>query len=73
MLILDHECSSMYIASHAKGNVSVLEGALRRVIAFASLARKIYRDIGLASEILQDLLPEPTQKLKHRFHTKNSS
>ena len=58
---LGHDVAQ-YIARHAKGNVRVLEGALRRVIAFASLqGREI--DIGLASEILQDLLSEPTQSL----------
>ena len=53
---------AQYIARHAKGNVRVLEGALRRVIAFASLQGRSI-DITLASEILQDLLPEPTQSL----------
>lgn len=44
-----------YIAHHAKGSVRVLEGALRRVAAFAALQG---RDIDkkLASEILQDVL-----------------
>ena len=58
---LGHDVAQ-YIARHAKGNVRVLEGALRTCIAFASLqGREI--DIGLASEILQDLLSEPTQSL----------
>ena len=58
---LGHDVAQ-YIARHAKGNVRVLEGALRRVIAFASLQGRSI-DIGLASEILQDLLSEPTQSL----------
>ena len=52
-----------YIAQHAKGNVRILEGALHRVIAFATLqGRNI--DIQLASEILQDFLGDtPTKSL----------
>ena len=45
-----------------KETFEFLEGALRSVIAFASLQGRSI-DIGLASEILQDLLPEPTQSL----------
>lgn len=46
-----------YIANHAKGNVRVLEGALRRVAAFAAL-QGVPIDIQLASRILQDVLGE---------------
>ena len=44
-----------YIATHAKGNIRVLEGALRRVIAFAALQGRPI-NTQLASEILQDIL-----------------
>jgi chromosomal replication initiator protein len=44
-----------YIATHAKGNIRVLEGALRRVIAFAALQGRPI-NVQLASEILQDVL-----------------
>lgn len=44
-----------YIATHAKGNIRVLEGALRRVIAFAALQGRLI-NTQLASEILQDIL-----------------
>ena len=53
---------AQFIASHAKGNIRVLEGALRRVIAFASLHGRPL-DTRLAAEILQDVLGEPEKTL----------
>ncbi len=50
-----------YIAHHAKGNVRVLEGALRRVAAFAALQGRDI-NIQLASEILQDVLGDTQTK-----------
>ncbi|SME91248.1 chromosomal replication initiator protein DnaA [Pseudobacteriovorax antillogorgiicola] len=50
-----------YIANHAKGNVRVLEGALRRVAAFAAL-QGVPIDIELASQILQDVLGDTGTK-----------
>lgn len=50
-----------YIAHHAKGNVRVLEGALRRVVAFAALQGTSV-NIELASQILQDVLGDSNTK-----------
>ncbi len=50
-----HPAVAEYIATHAKGNIRVLEGALRRVIAFAALQGRTI-NVQLASEILQDVL-----------------
>ncbi len=49
-----------YIATHAKGNIRVLEGALRRVIAFATLQGRPV-NVQLASEILQDVLVDKNE------------
>lgn len=58
-IILDPDVAS-YIATHAKGNIRVLEGALRRVIAFAALqGRPINTQI--AAEILQDVLVDKNE------------
>lgn len=53
---------AMYIATHAKGNVRVLEGALRRISAFAKLQGRPL-NLELASEILQNVLGEPPKRL----------
>ena len=53
--IILHPDVASYIATHAKGNIRVLEGALRRVIAFATLQGRPV-NMQLASEILQDVL-----------------
>ena len=50
-----------YIANHAKGNVRVLEGALRRVAAFAAL-QGVPIGIDLAAQILQDVLGDTGAK-----------
>lgn len=51
-----------YIAHHAKGSIRVLEGALHRVLAFASLQGRSI-NIELASEILQNVIGEPPRLL----------
>ncbi|MGE0171647.1 MAG: chromosomal replication initiator protein DnaA [Oligoflexales bacterium] len=51
-----------YIAHQAKGSVRVLEGALRRVAAFATLQGRPI-DTGLASEVLQNILGESPKRL----------
>ena len=54
--------TAQYIASQAKGSVRVLEGALRRVSAYAVLhGRQI--DLQLASEVLQNVFGEPQKSL----------
>jgi chromosomal replication initiator protein len=53
---------AQYIATHAKGNIRVLEGALRRVIAFAALQGRPI-DIQLTAEILQDIFGESSKSL----------
>ncbi|MFW7378309.1 MAG: chromosomal replication initiator protein DnaA [Oligoflexus sp.] len=58
---LGHDVAQ-YIANHAKGNIRVLEGALRRVIAFAALQGRPI-NVQLASEILQDVLGETNKNL----------
>ena len=50
-----------YIAKHAKGNVRVLEGALRRVAAFAAL-QGVPIGVELAAQILQDVLGDTSAK-----------
>lgn len=52
---------AQYIATHAKGNIRILEGALRRVIAFANLQGRAI-NIQLAAEILQNMFGEQNQK-----------
>jgi chromosomal replication initiator protein len=52
---------AQYIATHAKGNIRILEGALRRVIAFANLQGRAI-NIHLAAEILQNMFGEQNQK-----------
>ena len=54
--------AAQYIANHAKGSVRVLEGALRRVSAFAALQGRPL-DISLATEVLQNVLGERKQQL----------
>lgn len=51
-----------FIAERAKGNVRVLEGALRRVIAFASLQGRPI-DSQLAAEILQNMFEQEPKKI----------
>jgi chromosomal replication initiator protein len=51
-----------YIAQRAKGSVRVLEGALRRVAAFASLQGR-HIDLSLASEVLQNIIGETPRRL----------
>lgn len=53
---------AQYIANQAKGSVRVLEGALRRVAAFATL-QGAPLDIQLASEVLQNVLGDTPKKL----------
>lgn len=53
---------AQFIAERAKGNVRVLEGALRRVIAFASLQGRPI-DSQLASEILQNMFEQEPKKI----------
>ena len=58
---LNHEVA-FFIAHHAKGNVRVLEGSLKRIAAFASLqGRRL--NLELAAEILQNMLGEPAKSL----------
>jgi chromosomal replication initiator protein len=58
--IILHPDVAAYIATHAKGNIRVLEGALRRVIAFAALQGRSI-NVGLAAEILQDVLVDKNE------------
>lgn len=51
-----------YIAHHAKGSVRVLEGALSRVSAFATLQGRPI-DLRLASEVLQNVFGETPRRL----------
>jgi chromosomal replication initiator protein len=53
---------AMYIANHAKRNVRELEGALRRIAAFASFQGKNL-DLQLAAETFQNVLGEPPKRL----------
>ena len=62
---LNHEVGQ-YIATHAKRNIRVLEGALRRVIAFAALQGRPL-DIPLAAEILESVLDEPKRQITIDF------
>ena len=55
-----------YIASHAKGSVRVLEGALRRVIAHGALQGRAL-DISLAADVLQGLFGETQKKVTIDF------
>ena len=54
--------AAQYIAKNAKGSVRVLEGALRRVAAFASLQGRPL-DLELASEVLHNVFGEPAKSL----------
>lgn len=58
--IMLHPDVASYIATHAKGNIRVLEGALRRVIAFAALQGRPI-NTQLAAEILQDILVDKNE------------
>lgn len=60
-VVLGHDVAQ-YIANHAKGNIRVLEGALRRVVAFANLQGRSI-DVMLASEILQDVLGDSSKNI----------
>ena len=51
-----------YIAHHVKGSVRLLEGALKRVAAFAALQGSICT-LKLASQALQNVIPEPTKNI----------
>ena len=53
---------AQYIATTTKGSIRVLEGALRRVVAFATLQGRPL-DTQLASEILQNVLGEAPKQL----------
>ena len=51
-----------FIANHAKANIRELEGAMLRVIAFASLTRKEV-SLDLAKEILKDTFPSEDKRV----------
>jgi chromosomal replication initiator protein len=58
---LSHEVA-FFIANHAKNNVRVLEGSLKRIAAFASLQGRPL-NLELAAEILKNMLGEPTKSV----------
>lgn len=60
-VFLTNECAE-YIATHAKGSIRVLEGALRRVIAHGALQGRSL-DLSLASEVLQGIFSETQKQL----------
>ncbi len=51
-----------FIANHAKANIRELEGAMLRVIAFASLTRQEV-SLNLAKEILKDTFPNEDKRV----------
>ena len=51
-----------YVAHHVKGSVRLLEGALKRVAAFAALQGSVCT-LKLASQALQNVIPEPTKNI----------
>lgn len=59
-LALGHDVAQ-YIANHAKGNIRILEGALRRVIAFSNLQGRPI-NLQLAADTLQSVFGEQNQK-----------
>ncbi len=53
---------TVFIANHAKANIRELEGAMLRVIAFASLTRQEI-SLELVKEVLKDTLPNEDRRI----------
>jgi chromosomal replication initiator protein len=57
-----HDAVLHFIAEKFDANIRELEGALLRVVAFASLSRQVV-DLSLAERALEDLLPQGSQEV----------